>query len=52
VWYGKIAFLIMLMPRFLRDGVYNWVARNRHHLANHSEQCVVPDESDRERFLE
>lgn len=32
-----------VIPGFLRDGVYRWVARNRHRLAGTSVACGLPD---------
>jgi predicted DCC family thiol-disulfide oxidoreductase YuxK len=38
-----------LVPRAIRDAVYDVVARNRHRLAG--ESCLLPDASQRARFL-
>jgi predicted DCC family thiol-disulfide oxidoreductase YuxK len=40
----------VLMPRWLRDFVYNCVARNRHRLGLTSETCWVPSDEVRRRF--
>ena len=42
-----IVFLVV--PRFIRDGVYNWIAKRRHKLAN--AQCALPTPGQRKRFL-
>jgi predicted DCC family thiol-disulfide oxidoreductase YuxK len=44
----KYAFLF---PKFLRDGVYNIIAKNRYFLFGKKEKCMVPTEEDRNRFL-
>ena len=41
-----------LAPRSLRDGLYRWVARNRHRWFGHPSHCTVPDPGIRGRFLE
>lgn len=41
--------LFRIVPRFLRDGVYNWIARRRHKLAR--QQCALPTPEQRKRFL-
>lgn len=41
--------LFLIVPRFLRDGVYNAIAKRRHQLAN--QQCAVPTPGQRKRFL-
>ena len=38
-----------IIPRFLRDGLYNWIAKRRHKLAN--QQCALPTPEQRKRFL-
>jgi len=40
-----------LFPKFLRDGVYNLIAKNRYSLFGKKETCMVPREENRNRFL-
>ncbi len=40
-----------IVPRFLRDAVYQWVARNRYRWFGRKEACMVPTPELRERFL-
>lgn len=42
---GRIA------PRFARDGVYDWVARNRFRWFGARASCYVPTATERERFI-
>lgn len=38
------AFLVVrCIPRVLRDGVYGFIARNRHAFSRRSERCELPD---------
>jgi len=46
------AFFSQLLPRFLRDPAYNSVARHRYRLFGRSEVCTLPNEADRNRFLD
>ena len=39
-WRAMAAFY--LVPRFLRDPVYRWVARNRYRLFGRRDTCFVP----------
>jgi predicted DCC family thiol-disulfide oxidoreductase YuxK len=39
-----------LMPRRLRDGVYRWVAANRHRLGGGAATCALDDAAVRERL--
>jgi len=41
--------IFLIVPRFIRDGVYNWIAKRRHKLAN--QQCALPTPEQRLRFL-
>jgi predicted DCC family thiol-disulfide oxidoreductase YuxK len=40
-----------LFPKFLRDGVYNLIAKNRYSLFGKKETCMIPTEENRNRFL-
>jgi len=49
IWKGALALLIV--PRFIRDGVYRFVATNRYRWFGKREACLLPTASLRERFL-
>ena len=40
------------VPKMIRDGIYNFIARNRYGWFGRSEQCMIPDEKIRLRFVE
>jgi len=40
-----------LFPKFLRDGIYNLIARNRYYLFGKQEACAIPSEPDSNRFI-
>jgi len=44
------AALIRFLPRRLRDGLYDRLARNRYRLFGRYESCMLPDPALRERF--
>jgi predicted DCC family thiol-disulfide oxidoreductase YuxK len=46
------AFLLGLLPSFLRDLAYNAVARRRYRLFGRSEICTLPSDRDHSRFLD
>lgn len=50
-WYWKWTQLFWIVPRFLRDAVYNFIARNRYRWFGKSESCMVPTADVRSRFL-
>ena len=41
----------IIVPRFIRDSVYNFVAANRYKWFGKKDQCMVPSENIEERFL-
>lgn len=49
LWWPLYAF--KLVPRQLRDAVYNFVARNRYRWFGRQESCMVPTPELKERFL-
>lgn len=44
--------IFQLLPRFLRDAIYNFVARNRHRWFGRRETCWMPGPEIRKRFLD
>ena len=43
--------LFLLVPRFLRDGVYRWVANHRYLWFGKRQSCRMPTDEERARFL-
>ena len=48
----KIFYPFILLPRFIRDSLYNLIARNRYRLFGKKKECMIRDEKIKERFLE
>lgn len=46
VFYGFI-----IIPRFLRNAVYNLIARNRYRWFGKKDSCMLPQPDQRDRFL-
>ena len=40
-----------IIPKFLRDAIYNWVARNRYRWFGKRESCMIPTPELKARFL-
>ena len=45
------ATLLKVVPRVVRDPLYDLIARNRYAIFGRTEACMVPFEEDRARFL-
>lgn len=48
----RLALVFYLVPRFIRDFVYNTVAKNRYKWFGKRASCMVPDASLKLKFLE
>ncbi len=44
--------VFMVVPRFLRDGVYEWIAKNRYRWFGRSNSCRMPEPALKQRFLQ
>jgi predicted DCC family thiol-disulfide oxidoreductase YuxK len=51
-WYWKWTQLFWIFPKFIRDAVYNFIAKNRYKWFGKREECMVPTAELKERFLE
>ncbi len=47
----KIAYMGYLIPKFIRDMIYNWVAANRYRIFGKQDHCIVPKVEWKTRFL-
>jgi predicted DCC family thiol-disulfide oxidoreductase YuxK len=47
----KLLYGFIIIPKFIRDAVYNWIARNRYKWYGKKEECMVPTPELKERFL-
>ncbi|MCU7551111.1 thiol-disulfide oxidoreductase DCC family protein [Chitinophagaceae bacterium LB-8] len=50
-WYWKWTQLFWIVPRFLRDAVYDLFARNRYRWFGKSEECMIPTPDLMSRFI-
>jgi len=49
-WPSLFRYTI-IVPRFLRNAIYKFIAANRYLIFGKQDQCMVPKEEDRGRFL-
>jgi predicted DCC family thiol-disulfide oxidoreductase YuxK len=47
----RVFNLFWALPKFLRDGVYNLVAYSRYKIWGKQQECRLPSESERARFI-
>lgn len=48
----KLVYGLIVLPKFIRDAVYNLVARNRYKWYGKKDECMVPTPELRSRFLD
>lgn len=46
-----LLYALIIVPRFIRDAVYNMIARNRYKWFGKKEECWLPTPELKERFL-
>lgn len=51
-WYAPVAGLGLMFPGFLRNGVYNFIARHRYRWFGRSEACWLPTPEWKARFVD
>lgn len=49
LWQLMYGFIIV--PRFIRDGIYDWIAKNRYKWFGQKSKCLIPTPEVRSRFL-
>jgi predicted DCC family thiol-disulfide oxidoreductase YuxK len=46
-----LLYAFILIPRPIRDSIYNWIARNRYRWFGKQDQCMMPRPEWKHRFL-
>lgn len=47
----KLLYLFVLLPEIIRDGIYGAIARNRYRIFGKKNECMIPDDKIKGRFL-
>jgi predicted DCC family thiol-disulfide oxidoreductase YuxK len=47
----KLLSAFMIVPKFLRDGIYSWIAKNRYKFWGKKETCRIPTAEEKQQFL-
>lgn len=50
--FWKLASLLRIIPRFVRDPLYTWIAHNRYDWFGKSDACWIPSAKWKNRFLD
>jgi len=46
-----LLYVFVVIPPFIRDGIYNWIAKNRYRWFGQKEECMIPTPELKSRFL-
>jgi predicted DCC family thiol-disulfide oxidoreductase YuxK len=46
-----VCFGLMIVPSFIRNGIYDWIAKNRYKWFGERQECMIPTPEVRARFL-
>jgi predicted DCC family thiol-disulfide oxidoreductase YuxK len=46
-----LCYGFIIVPKFIRDGIYNWIARNRYKWFGVRQECMMPTPDIKARFL-
>ncbi len=49
--FWSFFYLFRIIPRFVRDTIYEWIARNRYRWFGKREECMIPTPELKSRFL-
>ena len=47
-----LCYGLIIVPKFIRDGIYKWIAKNRYKWFGKKNECMVPTPALKARFLE
>lgn len=50
-WPAKMMYAFIIVPSFISQPFYKWIARNRYKWFGKKEKCMVPSAAIKERFL-
>jgi predicted DCC family thiol-disulfide oxidoreductase YuxK len=46
----RLFYGFIIIPRFIRDFIYNMIARNRYRLFGRNDICIIPDDVLKDRY--
>jgi len=49
---SKLMYFFIIVPKFIRDGVYGWIASHRYKWFGKTNECMIPTPQLKGRFLE
>ena len=50
-WPAKMLYAFIIIPKFIRQPIYKWIAKNRYKWFGKRNECMIPTPELRDRFL-
>ncbi len=50
--FWQVFYVFKIVPPFIRNGIYNWVAKNRYRWFGEKDACMIPTPELKSRFLD
>ncbi|HEY5405594.1 MAG TPA: thiol-disulfide oxidoreductase DCC family protein [Ginsengibacter sp.] len=47
----RLFYIFIVVPKFIRDGVYNWIAKHRYQWFGQKDECMIPTPELKAKFL-
>lgn len=51
-WPARILYGLIIVPKFIRQPFYKWIAKNRYKWFGRKEECMIPTPAVKARFLD
>ena len=51
-WPAKALYGLVIVPKFIRQPLYKWIAKNRYKWFGKKEECMIPTPEVKARFLD
>ena len=49
--FWKLLYIFIIIPPFMRDGLYDFIASNRYKWFGKRETCLIPTDDEKHRFI-
>jgi predicted DCC family thiol-disulfide oxidoreductase YuxK len=46
-----LCYIFIIVPKFIRDGVYDWIAKHRYQWFGRKDECMIPTPELKAKFL-
>ncbi len=47
----RLSYIFIIVPKFIRDSIYNWIAKHRYQWFGRKDECMIPTPELKAKFL-